>query len=688
MLDSSTFSQKSKNIHSERIQRFTFGRIIKRLFDIFTAGFGLIILSPLFLFVAVFLKRDSVGPVFFWCKRMGRWGRPFRMLKFRTMYEQERSYQGPPITCEDDDRITPMGQWLRDTKINELPQLWNVLIGEMSLVGPRPEDFDIGSGWPEDLKEVILSIRPGITSPASILYHDEEHLLSKANVMGEYLKDILPDKLRLDRLYVRNQSFSADLDIIFWTLIIIIPRMARTKIPEGLLFAGPISRLVNRYVNWFFIDLIISFAVVGLMGFLWRLQMPLNWGFDHLAMLAVILALFFSGVNSIVGLNRIVWSRATFDDGMSLTLSCASVTFVLLILNWFQTVFGWFSLPGLPITMLLSIGVIAQLGFSVARFRWRIITAFASRWLSWRRYAPGEGERVMIVGSGEGFQTATWLLRGDEFRYIFTIVGLVDDDIPTQLGMWVNGCLVLGGTADIPTLVEKYDVGVILFTMPRIATKTRDIVQNLCQNCDLRIAFIHPMLDLFNQQMTLPISALENPFELEDSLKHMALHDPITGLPNRFFLRNQLLHSLAYSRRYKTRSTVMFIQLQEFADFYYIYGPKINKEVLKQMTDRLRHFKRESDTLAYLGMGEFGLILENVPDDSVIPNIAKRIYCSISKPILVHDQRLIIRPSISVCMNLDDCRDHVGLNNREVEEYLTQRKEIVVSGVNDDGLEK
>jgi lipopolysaccharide/colanic/teichoic acid biosynthesis glycosyltransferase len=153
------------------------------------------------------------------------------------------------VTCKDDSRITPFGCWLRETKLNELPQLWNVLIGEMSLVGPRPEDPEIAKGWPEDSRREILSVKPGITSPASILYHDEEALLSAADVIGDYCKNILPDKMRLDRLYVRNHSFSSDLDTIFWTAVILIPRMAKARIPEGYLFAGPISRLVHRYIS-------------------------------------------------------------------------------------------------------------------------------------------------------------------------------------------------------------------------------------------------------------------------------------------------------------------------------------------------------------------------------------------------------------------------------------------------------
>ena len=245
------------------------------------------------------------------------------------MYETPDSYRGSRVTCKGDDRITPFGCWLRDTKINELPQLWNVLKGDMSLVGPRPEDVIIGNDWDKEARQEILSVRPGITSPASILYQDEETLLSKANIMEDYFKNILPDKIRLDRLYVRNRSFGSDLDIIFWTLLIIVPRIIKKKIPESYLFSGPFTRLINRYATWFLFDIVTSLFVIVMVSVLWRIQSPLNWGMDRLLILAIVLTFVFSGVNSIFGLNRIEWSSATINDAIALAISCWFVTFIL-----------------------------------------------------------------------------------------------------------------------------------------------------------------------------------------------------------------------------------------------------------------------------------------------------------------------------------------------------------------------
>ncbi|HEX2698233.1 MAG TPA: sugar transferase, partial [Anaerolineales bacterium] len=239
IIDRTSQLPKVSTIVAQTSLRISLNAIFKRCLDILASILGLILLSPLFLMIAIMLKRESPGPVFFRGPRLGKNGRVFQILKFRTMYERPESYRGSRLTAKGDPRITPLGHWLRDTKLNELPQLWNVLCNEMSFVGPRPEDPEIAATWPQDARREILSIRPGITSPASVLYHDEESLLPTEDLMASYFKSILPNKLRLDRLYVRNHSFIADLDIILWTLAVLIPRMAKQRIPEGFLFAGP-----------------------------------------------------------------------------------------------------------------------------------------------------------------------------------------------------------------------------------------------------------------------------------------------------------------------------------------------------------------------------------------------------------------------------------------------------------------
>lgn len=480
--------------------------LIKRLFDIVFSFIGLIILAPFFLYIVHLIRRDTHGPAFYWGLRAGLYGKPFKMLKFRTMYECEESYTGPRVTCKHDDRITPIGHWLRDSKINELPQLWNVLVGEMSFVGPRPEDPEIVKRWPDQIRKEILSVKPGITSPASILYHDEETLLSASNVMGDYMRNILPDKLRLDRLYVRNHSFFADLDVVFWTIAILLPRAIKIPIREGYLFAGPFSRLMKRHLSWFLLDLSVAFCAGANAIVLWRVQEPLNWGMAPLIFLSILIAVLFSGMNALAGLNRIVWEDAITEDAAGLILSAGIATVLTVTLDYLQSINQWLPFPTLPVTMIFTIGLMASIGFVAVRYRWRLLTGFASRWLSWRN-DKGVVERVLIVGSGEGSNVANWLLKQGEGSRILSIVGIVDDEQPAMQGMRVKGNRLLGGISDLPKLIEHYDVGVVMFAVPNAAVDVHDRVRSLCEHSNVRMVHVADLLNTLQKQLTIPAKA-------------------------------------------------------------------------------------------------------------------------------------------------------------------------------------
>lgn len=191
----------------------------KRFFDIFFSTIGLIILSPLFLVVAVLIKFDSRGPVFFRQARVGINFREFNIYKFRTMVNNA-SNKGPQITVGGDSRITRVGKVLRRYKIDELPQLLNVLTGDMSLVGPRPEVKKYVELFRSDY-ENILRVRPGITDPASIMYSNEESMLSfSENWEDDYIRKILPQKIKLSSRYVcSNKNLLSEINIILKTII-------------------------------------------------------------------------------------------------------------------------------------------------------------------------------------------------------------------------------------------------------------------------------------------------------------------------------------------------------------------------------------------------------------------------------------------------------------------------------------
>lgn len=193
---------------------------MKRAFDIVTAFTTLVLLIPLMTVVAMFIKLDSEGPVLFRQQRVGRGFRPFWIYKFRTM-RKSVGQDGSQVTVGNDSRITRVGRFLRKTKLDELPQLINILRGDMSFVGPRPEVPRYVRLFQREYRE-ILTVRPGLTDLASLKYRDEAALLAKAdNPEEEYTTRVLPDKINLSKDYIRHSSFLFDLGLILRTILAI-----------------------------------------------------------------------------------------------------------------------------------------------------------------------------------------------------------------------------------------------------------------------------------------------------------------------------------------------------------------------------------------------------------------------------------------------------------------------------------
>jgi lipopolysaccharide/colanic/teichoic acid biosynthesis glycosyltransferase len=195
--------------------------VIKRIFDATAAAVGLALVAPLFVVIALAVKLGSAGPVFFRQERMGQNFRPFRIYKFRTMVADAPKLGGQ-ITAGADPRITSVGRILRKSKLDELPQLINVLAGDMSLVGPRPEVPRYVELFRDDYR-TVLSVRPGITDLASVKYRDENELLGgAADPDRVYIEQILPDKIALAKEYIARQSLIYDVGLILQTLLKIV----------------------------------------------------------------------------------------------------------------------------------------------------------------------------------------------------------------------------------------------------------------------------------------------------------------------------------------------------------------------------------------------------------------------------------------------------------------------------------
>lgn len=193
---------------------------LKRAFDVAVSATILLASLPLIAVVALLVRVESPGPVFYRASRVGRGGRSLRMLKFRKMHHNA---SGAPLTMSEDERFTRVGRLLARTKIDELPQLWHVLNGEMSLIGPRPEDPDFVAERFDDYAE-ILRVRPGVTGLSQIAFAEESAILCKDDPIEHYRTRIFPQKIRLDRMYAAQPTLGRDLQILFWTCAAVLLR--------------------------------------------------------------------------------------------------------------------------------------------------------------------------------------------------------------------------------------------------------------------------------------------------------------------------------------------------------------------------------------------------------------------------------------------------------------------------------
>jgi len=191
-----------------------FRAAVKRALDVVAAALALAVLAPLLGVIALLILLDSPGPLFYRAERVGFRGRPLRMLKFRKMH---RDATGGLLTVADDERFTRVGRWLARTKLDELPQLWHVLRGDMSIVGPRPESPDFVQRFASDY-DLILQVRPGMTGFTQLAFARECRILDPLDPGGHYLRALLPQKVRLDRLYAGRPSLRRDVEIVLATI--------------------------------------------------------------------------------------------------------------------------------------------------------------------------------------------------------------------------------------------------------------------------------------------------------------------------------------------------------------------------------------------------------------------------------------------------------------------------------------
>jgi len=308
--------------------------------------------------------------------------------------------------------------------------------------------------------------------------------------MADYMDEILPSKMRLDLLYVRNRTFFTDLDVIFWTAVTLIPAMHTREVPNYLLYWGPVSRFISRFLSWFAVDFIVSIVSTLVANLVWQLYTPFDVSLEDTLLFALQLAILFSVLNYVFGLSQVVWDKAEASKAFDLAFMAAVSVLIYVVIDRFI-------LPpeSYPTRVVILSGVLASGGFVTVRYRARLITGIASRWLSARRAHSTVGERVLIVGAGEMGEFATWLFTRSKFVGVLSICGIVDDD-PRKVGMLYSGYHILGTTEDLPALAQEFDVGIIIYAITRIDPKQQERIIDLAKQTSARLVMLPDMMEI------------------------------------------------------------------------------------------------------------------------------------------------------------------------------------------------
>ena len=420
---------------------------MKRLFDILAAGAGLLLLAPLFALVAIAIKLESAGPVFFRQERVGRHGRPFRIFKFRTMAEAAPGGHGPQLTVAGDRRVTRVGAWLRHFKLDELAQLIDVLRGTMSLVGPRPEVPRFVAHYPPEWRERLLSVRPGITDFASVRYRDEGELLARASdPEREYIEVVLPEKLRHALDYVDNPGLGTDLRVLGLTLRTVInPRLptprSTTPMNENSLWPRldrAMSALHPR--NRTLATLADALAILACWHatYLFRLGferfLPGRPSYDDAVSLGVVAT--YLVCLTLTGVPRGLWRFFGFDDFRRIAAACVLAGLLSAVAILMA------QLVGVARAVLLLHPLFCIVVLCLMRMVYRLVAEAARTRVEG---AEGEPRRAIVLGAGEaGRRLVSAIHRKDGW----TVLALLDDD-PAKQGLRVGGVSVSGTLPDV-----------------------------------------------------------------------------------------------------------------------------------------------------------------------------------------------------------------------------------------------
>jgi FlaA1/EpsC-like NDP-sugar epimerase/lipopolysaccharide/colanic/teichoic acid biosynthesis glycosyltransferase len=441
---------------------------MKRIFDVTASATGLIVLSPVFLLAALLVRMGGGrGPIFFRQERVGRGFRPFIIYKFRTMVVGAEG-MGPGITAAADPRVTSIGRLLRLTKMDELPQLYNVLRGDMSLVGPRPELPRYVNQFRGEYTE-ILSVRPGITDPASITYRDESPILAESEEPEElYLRVILPEKLRLGKEYVNRSSFAYDLKLIGTTIFTVVyPGRSLDRFFNSL---SPHRYPVAAFVQCALLVLAQYLAFwIRFDGHIPAKEMHL---FVQTAPMVLALRLVFFYP---FRLYRGLWRYVSVQDLQAIATSILLSSGAWWLLTRLVSAFHEYPRSVIILDAILSIGFLAGI-----RLMRRVHRELGS--------ASARTRRVLVVGSGDAGER---VLRGvlAAGRGEYRVLGLVDGD-PNRRGASIHNTPVLGAFREMGSILEHEDPDEVLIAFSATPEADRKEILRLCKKFHKPVKFV------------------------------------------------------------------------------------------------------------------------------------------------------------------------------------------------------
>ncbi|HTR47819.1 MAG TPA: polysaccharide biosynthesis protein [Verrucomicrobiae bacterium] len=526
---------------------------LPRWFDVVVSAVALVIVSPLLAVCWLLVKMTSAGPALFRQRRMGLGGRPFTMVKFRTM---RASQGGAQVTAEDDERITDVGRWLRRTKVDELPELWNVLRGDMALVGPRPEVpsyVDLANpNW-----AAVLQARPGLTDPVTLRLRNEEGLLSGLGDRREsfYLQRLQPYKVAGYLRYLTTRSWMSDLEIIGGTALaiafphLVTPLSAEEVVSDNTDFLSPITHIVGSLFGsslprptlpMFWVKRFQILLDLALLSAAFALSYLLRFDFvipqSELArmeyQLPFVVAIQWSTIWW-TGTYAFLWryfglrELRSFVDAIFISV----VPIVALRLLLAHTSAG---VMRVPLSVIVLSALLGFGGIVAARVLRRAVYEHFEQSAS--ATASSGRKPTLLVGAGRaGQQTAAELMR--QRRSEVVIIGFVDDEAAKQ-GAVIQGIPVLGRTDDLPSLVRNYHVEQVVITIARGTRQQFRRILDICEKLHVKVRIIPSLFEILQGRVKVSrIRDLEvadllgrEPVQLEETSLRAAIRGKVVAV--------------------------------------------------------------------------------------------------------------------------------------------------------------